>query len=197
MTSRLWRESRLCRSCQRVGFRFALCGTWSMQRAQTCPPAEQPALPESAAVRCSEGVHTGILPRSQGLRSPTISTAQRRLGTAAVSISVSLTSCCMACPNAEDNFSKLNSFPAFFRSRMRLFHFAKGSPPAALPRFVTLPIPVRSSPGPSTRSMGRFALFCLHFNPCVFQVVASVLFVITLLVPLDCLVTLQLRRCAR
>ena len=31
-----------------------------------------------------------------------------------------LTSCCMACPNAEDNLSKLNSFPAFFRSVMRL-----------------------------------------------------------------------------
>ena len=36
---------------------------------------------------------------------------------------------------------KINSF--LFRSVMRLFHFAKGSPPAALPRFVTSPIPMR------------------------------------------------------
>ena len=47
---------------------------------------------------------------------------------------------------------------------MRLFHFAKGSPPAALPGFVTLPIPVRSSPGPSTRSMGRLLSLLTPFQ---------------------------------
>ena len=87
----------------------------------------------------------------QGLRSLAVTTAQHRHGTAAVSISVSLTSCCMTCPNAEDNFSKVNSFPAFFRSVV-----------AALPGFVTLPIPMRydddetcSGPDFGKRSVSR------------------------------------------
>ena len=41
---------------------------------------------------------------------------------------------------------------SFSRSVMRLFHFAEGSLPAALPGFVTLPILMHSSPGPSTHT---------------------------------------------
>ena len=54
------------------------------------PACESACSQLSAAFRCSEGVPTSILPRSQRLRSPAVSVAQRRLGTAVLSRSLVL-----------------------------------------------------------------------------------------------------------
>ena len=65
------------RNCQRVGCGFALCGTWKGQTGSYVPACGAICSKLSADVRCSEGVPTGGWLRSQGRRSPAVSTAQR------------------------------------------------------------------------------------------------------------------------
>ena len=55
-----------------------LCGTWSQAAGSDVPACGAACSTLSAAVQCSEGVPSGILPRSQGLRSPATSTAPSR-----------------------------------------------------------------------------------------------------------------------
>ena len=63
--------------------RHSACPLWNIESSTDVPAYGTTCSTMSAAVRCSEGVPSDVLPRSQGPRSPAASTAWRRLGTAA------------------------------------------------------------------------------------------------------------------
>ena len=71
-----------CRSCQRRDIGLPSVEHGRNRRAQTCPPVERPAQAERGRLLQRGSTHWLVQPRSQGLRSPALSKAQCRLGTA-------------------------------------------------------------------------------------------------------------------
>ena len=72
-----------CRSCRRGDIGLPSVEHGRNRRAQTCPPVERPAQAERGRLLQRGSTHWLVQPRSQGLRSPALSKAQCRLGTAA------------------------------------------------------------------------------------------------------------------